>query len=217
MSTRPPGPDGSQAPPPQPAARGRSVIAAVVAVLAVIGIIIYAWLRSRTAVPGAAVAPNPEPTLPPMSRVGTKAPPFSLKAPLASITSQAFQGKPYLLEIFATWCPHCQRMTRVLRSLRRTFPPERLGMLSVTGSPYARTSTPDNLVTENQQDVTNFERDFNTTWPSMYDPNLSVAKTWGLDGFPTIYVVNAKGTIVYAASGEIQEPVLAAAIRKAGG
>lgn len=217
MSTRPQRTGGPQVPPPHPASAGRNVIAAVVAIVAVIGILLYAWFRSHTAVPGAAVATNPEPTFPPMSHVGAKAPAFSLKAPLATITSQSLQGKPYLLEIFATWCPHCQRMTTVLRSLRKRFPPERFGMLSVTGSPYARSSTPENLVTENQQDVTAFERDFNTTWPSMYDPDLSVAKTWGLDGFPTIYIVDGKGTIVYAGSGEMQEPVLAAAIRKAGG
>ena len=68
-------------------------------------------------------------------------------------------GTPYLLEIFATWCPHCQRMTKVLRAIRASVPQSRLAMISVTGSPYAANSTPDNLIAENQADVDAFESD----------------------------------------------------------
>lgn len=188
----------------------------VIAVLALIGIIVYALWRSNHVVPGAAVAPQAAASIPPMASVGTKAPPLQLKAPLMTITSQTLAGKPYLLEIFATWCPHCQRMTTVLRDIRRRTSPDQFAMVSVTGSPWASNSTPTNFVPENQQDVDAFDSQFHVTWPSIFDNDLTVAQSWGLNGFPTIYVVNARGTITYADSGEIPEAQLAAAIRKAG-
>lgn len=204
----------------QPAAGAKGtgrgpLISAIVAVVAVIGIILYAWWHAHSAVPGAAVATNPQATFPPITPAGSKAPPFTLKAPLDTITSSSLAGKPYLLEIFATWCPHCQRMTKVLGALHARFPT--LTILSVTGSPYAQLSTPDNTILESQQDVDAFDHAFNVAWPSIFDPDLAVARTWGLDGFPTIYIVNRKGIIVYSGSGEISQNVLAAAVRKAGG
>ena len=209
--------DKAQAPAPAPnPSKSRTLIAAIVAVLAIIGIAGYAWWHSRS-LPAAAVAPAEQATFPPLAAAGSKAPPLELKAPLDTITSASLAGKPYMLEIFATWCPHCQRMTSVLRKLRAQFPEDRLAMLSVTGSPYGKDSTADNMLPESQQDVDAFEREFNTTWPTIFDPNLTVAHTWGLDGFPSIYVVNGKGTIVYSGSGEVTQGVLAAAVRKAGG
>jgi thiol-disulfide isomerase/thioredoxin len=197
--------------------RGRrlgAVLAVVVAVVAVAGIILYAVLNRNQAVPGAATTAAP--ILPPPLTVGSQAPTFTLRSSIGTFSSSQLAGKPYLLEIFATWCPHCQRMTRVLREIRRVVPASRLAMISVTGSPYASTSTPDQLVPENQADVDAFEAAFHVTWPTFFDPDLTVAKTWGLDGFPTIFIVNAKGTIVYVASGEVPAATLLRAITKAG-
>jgi cytochrome c biogenesis protein CcmG/thiol:disulfide interchange protein DsbE len=190
-------------------------ISGVVAVVAIVGIIAYALLHANRAVPGAAVATG-APQLPPPLHAGEKAPAFELPSKIGTFSSSQLAGTPYLLEIFATWCPHCQRMTKVLRSIRARVPASRLAMLSVTGSPYAANSTPDNLVPENQADVDAFESNFNITWPSFFDSGLSVAKAYGLDGFPTIFIVDARGTIVYASSGEVPESELLAAIKKAG-
>ncbi len=193
--------------------RGSTLVSAIVAALAVLGIIAYAW-HSHNSVPGAAVATDVQPTFPPLAKVGSQAPLLTLKAPLDTITSASLAGKPYVLEIFATWCPHCQRMTSVLKALQKQFPD--LTILSVTGSPYAKDSTPDNMISESQQDVDAFDSQFNVTWPTIYDKDLTVARSWGLEGFPTIYVVNKKGKIVFARSGEVKQRVLADAVRKAG-
>ncbi len=197
--------------------RGRrlgAILAAVVAVAALVGIILYAVLNRNQAVPGAATTAAP--ILPPPLSVGSQAPPFTLRSPIGTFSSSQLAGTPYLLELFATWCPHCQRMTRVLREIRQIIPPSRLAMISVTGSQYASTSTPDQLVPENQADVDVFEAAFHVTWPTFFDPDLSIAKSWGLNGFPTIFIVNAKGTIVYVASGEVPAATLLRAIKKAG-
>src|ERR1700694_4236944 len=182
--------------------RGSTLVSAIVAALAVLGIIAYAW-HSHNSVPGAAVATDVQPTFPPLAKVGSQASPLTLKAPLDTITSASLATKPYLLEIFATWCPHCQRMTKVLRAIRARVPESRLAMLSVTGSPYAANSTPDNLVSENQDDVNKFDTTYGITWATFFDPDLTVTKKFGLNGFPTIFIVDKKGTIVYADSGEV--------------
>lgn len=200
---------------PPPRRSSATWIASIIGAVAIAIIIVYAVLQANRAVPGSAVATD-APALPPPLTAGTHAPSFELRSGIGSFSSTDLAGKPFLLEIFATWCPHCQRMTKVLRSIRSRIPESRLAMLSVTGSPDASNSTPDNIVPENQQDVDSFESAYGVTWPSFFDPDLTVARVWGLDGFPTFFVVNAKGTIVYSGSGELSQDVLIGAIKKAG-
>ena len=183
------------------------------AAVAVIGIGIYAFVQYRT-VQGAAVLT--EPSLPPMTVAGHKAKPFSLSTRQGTISDATFAGTPYLLEIFATWCPHCQHETTVLKKIRARYPEAQLHMLSVTGSPLAANATPDNMVAENQDDVDAFDAAYGVTWPVAFDKDLAVAHSWGLRGFPTIYIVDRRGNIVYSRSGEIPLNDLEAAIKKAG-
>ena len=192
-------------------------IATIVLVIAMIGIIAYAVVQRNSQVSGAAVSPNALPSIPPQLKVGTKAPGFSVTTKSGVLTQDSFAGHPYLLEIFATWCPHCQRMTSVLRDVRKRFPLDKLGMVSITGSPIGMASTPENMVPEDQADVDAFDQQFKVTWPSAYDKDLTTAKTWGFEGFPGIFIVDANGIIRFAKSGEIDEKTLDAAIQKAGG
>ena len=191
-------------------------IATIVAIMAMLAIIAYAVAQRNAQVSGAAVAPQAEPSLPPPAAVGNRAPAFSVAARGGVISSESFAHQPYMLELFATWCPHCQRMTSVLRDIRQKFPPSKLGMVSVTGSPAGSASTADKTVPEDQADVDTFDAFYNVTWPSAFDKDLTVAKTWGLKGFPTIFVVNKSGIIVFVQSGEIDEKTLIAAVKKAG-
>jgi cytochrome c biogenesis protein CcmG/thiol:disulfide interchange protein DsbE len=187
-----------------------------VAVVAMVAIVAYAVVQRNALVSGAAVSPNAFPSLPPPVKVGAVAPAFSVVAKGGVMSADSFAGKPYMLEIFATWCPHCQRMTSVLRDLRAKFPPDRFGMLSVTGSPIGAASTADHMVPEDQADVDAFDAQYKVTWPSLYDQDMNVAKAWGLSGYPGIFIVNARGVIVFERSGEIDEKTLVGAIKKAG-
>jgi cytochrome c biogenesis protein CcmG, thiol:disulfide interchange protein DsbE len=191
-------------------------VAAVAGLVVLAAIIVYAVWGGKHVVPGAAVAPQPTASIPAMAAAGSPAPQWTVQSALGPISSSSLAGTPYLLEIFATWCPHCQRMTSVLRSIRAKIPASRLAMVSVTGSPYASNATPDNFIPENQQDVDAFDAQYSVSWPTIFDRDMSVARTWGLNGFPTIYVVDKKGRIAFADSGEIPEARLLAAIRKAG-
>ena len=195
--------------------RWRTIVPVAIGVLVVIVIGVYAWKQSHQ-LPSAAVEPNALPSVPPPLKIGTRAPAFAVQTPLGAISNDTFAGKPYMLELFATWCPHCQRMTAVLRSLRAAIPDSRFGMVSITGSPYAAGSTQGNPIAESQADVDAFDKYFNITWASAFDSDLKTAASFGLDGFPTIFIMDAKGTIVFQKSGEMPLKTLLDAAHKAG-
>ena len=148
--------------------------------------------------------------------MGSKAIPFEIDTPLGPFTSASLAGKPYLLEIFASWCPHCQRETKVLKTLRAKVPASKLFMLSVSGSLFGENSQLGTNVPESQAGVDAFDKEFGVTWPAYYDGNLTVARLWGLVGFPMIYVVDKHGIIRYVGSGDQDEPTLRKALAKAG-
>jgi len=187
----------------------------VLGVLAIAAIVVYTVTQMHR-LPSAAVQSNAIPTAAPPRAVGTHAPTFAVLTPTGQITSASLAGKPYMLELFATWCPHCQRMTKVLRTVRERIPESHMGMVSVSASLYAMNATMGNPLRSSQADVDTYDEMFGVTWPTAFDPELSVARTWGLAGFPQIYVVNASGTIVYSHAGELPLSTLLAAAHKAG-
>ncbi len=176
---------------------------AVVALLAVGGLL-YVKLRPSATLNNASQAPVSAPIA-----VGQRAPEFTLPT-----TSGPFdldkETKPILLEIFATWCPHCQRETVVMNKLFEAFG-SRVAFLAVPGSDTAM----DETSPESQFDVINFSIQFNVKYPiGAYDPNLTVAKRYLMGGYPTIVIVGRDKKIAYANSGEVPYPELAAALEK---
>ena len=118
--------------------------------------------------------------------------------------------RPVFLEVFATWCPHCQRETAVLNQLYRKYR-NRLDFLAVSGSQYAG----DRASAESETDVLNFANHFSVRYPVAFDGSLSVAKSYLQAGFPTIVIIGADKRIAYVGSGEISMPILDSAIRAA--
>ena len=97
---------------------------AVVSIVAIVSIAI----TNRIVPPIAETAPPYHPL-----SVGDPAPLFS-----AATTQGAFSldatHRPVFLEIFATWCPHCQRETVALNKLYGKYA-KRVDFVAVTGSP----------------------------------------------------------------------------------
>ncbi|MBV8602785.1 MAG: TlpA family protein disulfide reductase [Candidatus Eremiobacteraeota bacterium] len=134
--------------------------------------------------------------------VATTNGPFDLKTVLAS-------GKPVFLEVFATWCPHCQRETTTIDGLYKRYG-DKVGFVGVSGSQYAI----DQSSPESQMDVIGFQQQFHVTYPIAYDGELDVANKYLQGGFPTIVVVDKSGKIAYINSGEIDGKELAAQLQK---
>ena len=136
-------------------------------------------------------AAAPEFTLP--QEPGGK--PFSLSS---------YRGHPVLLEFFATWCDHCHREAPLLEQLYSEYHGKGLEMVSVVASAQDHLQ----VGTTSPADVRWFVDAFRVKHPTLYDPNiadpkLSEASIFGIQGFPTLYLLD-KGLIVrYSGSGEV--------------
>jgi thiol-disulfide isomerase/thioredoxin len=139
--------------------------------------------------------------------VGSTAPEFSLPSTAGNFDLNA-QTQPALVEIFATWCPHCQRETVVLNKLYAAYG-KRVSFIAIPGSDTGM----DGSSPETQFDVLNFQIRFAVKYPiAAYDPNLTVAKMYLKGGYPTIVIVGRDKKITYAQSGERPYAELTAAL-----
>jgi thiol-disulfide isomerase/thioredoxin len=183
--------------------RTLAIISAVVLVVLVAGGIIYVKFHPSQ-LQNASTAPvNAQ------LSVGQKAPDFSLPT-TAGAFDLATATQPVLIEIFATWCPHCQRETAVMNKLYAAYG-KRVAFLAIPGSPFGM----DGTSPESQFDVLNFTIKFNVKYPiGIYDPDLIVAKQYLKGGYPTLAIVDRNKNLAYYNSGEIPYQELAAALNR---
>lgn len=143
------------------------------------------------------------------AQVGQPAPQFAV-----STTDGLFDlkssSKPVFLEIFATWCPHCQRETATIDKLYQKYK-SRVDFVGVSGSDTAI----DGTTAASQLDVLNWARRFNVQYPVAYDESLGVAKNYLQGAYPTLIVIGKDKNVAYVNSGEISYGDLAAALDKA--
>ncbi len=181
------------------AKRRRTILIASFALLALV-IVVAVALGSR--VPKAAS----DAPISAQLTVGQKAPAFAVSTTGGPFDLAQAAGKPTLLEVFATWCPHCQRETSVLNGLYATYK-DSINLVAVSGSPYGM----DSSGPESQADVVAFMTRFNVHYPVAFDPNLSVAKSYLQGGFPTVVLIGRDGTVQAIRDGEIPVADLKAA------
>jgi thiol-disulfide isomerase/thioredoxin len=192
----------SRASKPPPAGNRKVMIyaAITIAVVAIIGVVGY---FSRSAVPKAATTAQTQSKL----KVGDTAPPFAVQTN-AGPFDLAQVSTPVLLEVFATWCPHCQRETVILNDIAAKYA-GKLAVVAVSGSPYGV----DGTHPESQVDVNQFGAQFNVRYPMAFDPELKVAEHYLKAGFPTMVLIDPSKKIRYIDSGEKPEAELVKAIK----
>ena len=162
-------------------------------------------LRENDAASAGSVASDPS-----LLKPGTAAPAFTLKTPQGQTVSLSdYRGKAVLLELFATWCPHCQAEAPHLARLARELAPNGVRFVSVNGD------------SEDAASVFAFHRYFASPYPALLDyqgsPSGSFTKlgkpgpvstAYRLQSFPTFYVIKPVGTIAWAAQGEQPDALL---------
>ena len=179
------------------ASRRRVAVIASLSMLAIV-IIVAIALASRVPKPPAETA---------ALTVGQKAPEFAVSTTNGPFDLATAGGKPTLLELFATWCPHCQRETAVLNGIYATYK-SRANVVAVAASPLSM----DQSAPESQADVVAFTQKFAVGYPVAFDPNLDVAKKYLQNGFPTIVVIGANGLVQSIGDGEIPKTNLTKAL-----
>ena len=111
------------------------------------------------------------PTNPNLLKPGKLAPGFTLKTPQGQTVSLSdFRGKPVLLELFATWCPHCQAEAPHLAKLATELQPKGVAFVSI------------NADSENAASVYAFHRYFGLSFPTFYVISPTGRVTFASDG-----------------------------------
>jgi len=125
----------------------------------------------------------------PSPLIGKPAPTFvleTLQDPARSVSTADYRGRPYVVNVWGTWCPECRREHDVLLSIARTRAVPIVGLnwkderplaqrwLAQLGDPYDAVA---------------------------FDPEGQAAIDWGVYGAPETFLVSAEGKIVHKLIG----------------
>jgi thiol-disulfide isomerase/thioredoxin len=171
----------------------KTLIYATIAVV-VLAAIVAIGLANRGAVSNASQTVNPDAK---KLVVGSVAPTFSITSD-AGPFDLASVSTPVFLEVFATWCPHCQREVPVVDALAKAYA-GKVAFIGISGSPYGI----DGSSPENQADVNAWVQKLGVTYPIAYDPDLQIANQYLQGGYPTIVMIDSHKVVRYVNSGEL--------------
>jgi peroxiredoxin len=165
--------------------------------------------------PASAAEPPSNPNL---LRVGAVAPDFVLKTPQGQrVGLSEYRGKVVLLEFFATWCPHCNAEAPHLRQLYAALPKGIYSFLSI------------NADGETAPSVFAFHRYYGLQYPALVDPSSnpgsfatqgsagSVTNQYHVVSYPTFYVLDPQGRVLWRGDGEQPDALLLQELHKAAG
>jgi len=142
------------------------------------------------------------PTLTRATSVGKTAPDVTLDSPDGKkVSLKSFQGRPVLLDFWATWCAPCVASLPSLARLYDEASKHGLVMLGIDEDGEAKTAT--QFLAKNQHD-----------WPNFHDDG-EVIRRFPNQGIPHLVLIGSTGMVVFAESS-FDEGELRAAIAKLG-
>jgi thiol-disulfide isomerase/thioredoxin len=92
-------------------------------------------------------------------------------------------GKPYLVEFWATWCPPCRKSIPHLNQIYSKYKSQGLEIVGITD--------------ENEATVTKFQKQVPMDYNVAINTPKSVYEQLGIEGIPTAFLVNKGGKIVW--------------------
>lgn len=127
---------------------------------------------------------------------GQQLPTFSAPG-LNGGTISSAQGQPSVLAIWASWCPECQKELPLLNRVKDGFPGVKVAAIT-TSQGQDPGPTPEQFVADNK-----------ITIPvAVDDANGDLRTAYGVTSFPTLYFVNADGTVYKNNIGLLDEATL---------
>jgi thiol-disulfide isomerase/thioredoxin len=149
---------------------------------------------------GAVAEPEPEDS----PLVGKAALDFTL-ADLAGKSKRlsGFKGKVVLIDFWATWCGPCRMEMPEIEKLHARYRADGLVVLGINCS-------------ESPTRAGAFVDKYDYTFPILLDRDGAVARLYGIDGIPTVVVIDRKGNVAAHLVGARSGDQLVAALQKAG-
>lgn len=114
------------------------------------------------------------------SFVGQKLPKLSVNF-LGS--EPVLEGKPLLVEFWATWCPPCRKSIPHLNELHAKYKDRGLVIVGVSDEPNAV--------------IRKFQKEIPMDYPTATDTGGRLGEKLGVTGIPTAFLVDKSGTIVW--------------------
>jgi cytochrome c biogenesis protein CcmG/thiol:disulfide interchange protein DsbE len=138
-----------------------------------------------------------DPAAIPSALIGKPMPSFSLVTlDGRTVTAAELRGTPVVLNFWASWCPSCVDEHAALLDAAQRYG----GSVQIVGVLYQ--DSPDG--------ARGFEARYGeASWPTLLDPNGSLAIDFGVSGPPESYVIDANGIVRYKQFGPLTQAVIA--------
>ena len=158
------------------------------------------WLVGVVVLAGAAVAFALRPADDPgggRARVGEAAPAF-VTSDLDGdrVALRDFEGRPVLLNFWASWCDPCRREFPLLQGVQEAGDVEVLGV----------------VFDDRAASAADFMEEFGATWPGLVDPRGQIAAAYGVakkPGIPVTVAIDSDGVLRRVQLGELTPARLA--------
>ncbi|WP_288322597.1 TlpA disulfide reductase family protein [uncultured Selenomonas sp.] len=125
---------------------------------------------------------------------GDVAPTFTLKNPAGEDVAVKANGKPYVINFWATWCPPCQAEIPDIAAFYAAHK-DQVDFYAVN-------------LQEEASPVQKFLSDRGVELPVLLDAKGEAATLYGVRAIPTTVVVNAEGKVVYRRTGGVTKEQL---------
>jgi cytochrome c biogenesis protein CcmG/thiol:disulfide interchange protein DsbE len=171
-----------------PASGGRKLLAALLAAGFAALVLLLGWGVSQSDRPDRESLPSP--------LIGKPAPEFSLPVLHDSayrVGSEELRGKPYLMNVWGSWCPACQVEHPVLARYAETK------RIRVVGY---------NWKDEPEDALRWLEQFGNPYWVVITDYEGGTAIEWGIYGAPETFLVDAEGIVRWKHVGPLTDELI---------
>jgi thiol-disulfide isomerase/thioredoxin len=102
----------------------------------------------------------------------------------SAFTIAEFAGKPVLFHFWATWCPICELENDTIQSISQDYP-----VISIAAW------------SEGEAEVNAYMQDSQLTFPVMLDSSGELARSFGVKGVPTSFILAPDGEISFVETG----------------
>lgn len=102
----------------------------------------------------------------------------------------AYAGQPVVLRFWADWCKYCEPEMKLIDTLRQRYP--KLAVLAVNAG-------------QDKATVAAFMKKIGVGYPAALDESSKIARSYGVVGLPTTFLIDGRGVVRGKIIGEADE------------